>query len=177
MVKLLLEDKSIAYIPDTNGQFPVHTAATMGEAGVIHMFMEICPNCDELLDNKGRNFLHCAVEHGRVMVVRQICRKPKFVRMLNARDGEGNTPLHLAVKHGYLLICLLLVANIRVKLSATNNEGLTPRDVATDEANRCYTFSAVICHIVHFSLLIIMLPISDHFYFWYSGQEATYRCA
>ena len=108
-VKHLLANSSLAYIPDNEGLYPVHIASIVGNVNIVCKFMEICLNYDELLDNKRRNILHCAVEHGRIQVVWHICRNPKSARMMNARDGEGNTPLHLAVKKGHTLIFSLLM--------------------------------------------------------------------
>ncbi|XP_062180976.1 ankyrin repeat-containing protein At5g02620-like [Phragmites australis] len=136
---LLLEDSSLAYIPDMDGLFPVHTAAKMGKVAVIEQLMETFPNCDELLDNRGRNVLHCAIEHKKEKVVQHMCRNPRFGRMMNARDSRGNTPLHLAVKHGHDRIAILLVQDVRVNLSIMNNDGATPLDVAINEMDHGYT--------------------------------------
>uniref|UniRef100_K3Z8A9 Uncharacterized protein n=1 Tax=Setaria italica TaxID=4555 RepID=K3Z8A9_SETIT len=105
----------------------------MGNVNIVRKFIEICLDYDELLDNKRRNILHCAVEHGRVMLVRHICGNPKFLRMMNARDGEGNTPLHLSVKHGQAMIFFFLMVDPRVNLAIMNNEGSTPLDVASNK--------------------------------------------
>jgi len=141
-VKLLLANSSLAFVPDNEGLYPVHMAAIVGNVNVVCKFMEICLNYDELLDNKRKNILHCAVEHGRVQVVWHICRSSKFVRMMNARDGEGNTPLHLAVKHGRTIIFSFLMMDARVNLNIMNNEGLTPLDVAFSKIHTDYTFSS-----------------------------------
>ncbi|CAL4908338.1 unnamed protein product [Urochloa decumbens] len=131
-VELLLgnNNSALAYIQDNEGLFPIHIAAIMGNINVVRKFIEICSDYDELLDNKCRNILHCAVEHGRLMLVRHTCGNPKFLRMMNARDGEGNTPLHLSVKHGRALIFFVLMVDLRVNLDIMNNEGSTPLDVA-----------------------------------------------
>lgn len=143
-VKLLLEDSSLAYIPDLDGLFPVHTAAKMGKIDIIDQLMETCPNCDELLDNKGRNVLHCAIEHKKEKVVQLICKNPRFGRMMNARDRKGNTPLHLTVKHGCDKIAILLMQDIKVNLSIMNNDGATPLDVAINALDHGYTYPMVI---------------------------------
>ncbi|PUZ65881.1 hypothetical protein GQ55_3G261100 [Panicum hallii var. hallii] len=141
VVKLLLaNDSSSAYISDDNGLFPVHVAAIAGNIKVVCELMKICPGCVEFVDNKHRNILHCAVEHGRVSVVWRIQRNPKFVSMMNAGNSEGDTPLHLAVKHGHVIIFTLLMMDLRVNLSNINHEGLTPRHVAFAES---YSFLSV----------------------------------
>jgi hypothetical protein len=140
-VKLLLqEDSSLAYIPDVDGLFPVHTAAKMGKIDIIEQLMETCPNSDELLDNRGRNVLHCAIEHKKEKVVQHMCKNPRFGRMMNARDIRGNTPLHLAVKHGCDRIAMLLVRDVKVNLSIMNNDGATPLDLAINELDHGYTY-------------------------------------
>ncbi|XP_073004728.1 protein ACCELERATED CELL DEATH 6-like isoform X3 [Typha latifolia] len=131
MVKLLLEhDTCLAYMSDLDGLFPVHVAATMGRVGVISAFMEQCPDLDELLDNKGRNLLHTAVEYKSTAIVRYVCGRSELVKLMNARDFEGNTPLHLAVRSGDQEIVSLLIRNKRVYLNIMNNEGLTPLDLS-----------------------------------------------
>ncbi|KAF8719635.1 hypothetical protein HU200_024378 [Digitaria exilis] len=141
-VKLFLQgDSSLAYIPDVDGLFPVHTAAKMGKIDVIELLMEACPNSDELLDNRGRNVLHCAIEHKKEKVVHHMCKNPRFGRMMNARDGAGNTPLHLAAKHGCDRMAMLLMQDARVaNLSVMNNDGATPLDVAINELDHGYTY-------------------------------------
>ncbi|OEL29827.1 hypothetical protein BAE44_0009154 [Dichanthelium oligosanthes] len=147
--KLEPVESSLAYIQDNEGLFPIHIAAIMGNVNAVCKFMQICLNYDELLDNKRRNILHCAVEHGRVMLVWHICRNPKFSRMMNARDGKGNTPLHLSIKHGRAMIFFFLMVDPRVNLDIMNNEGSKPLDVAlnkaqSDDALSSFTSTAII---------------------------------
>uniref|UniRef100_A0A0D9WGS9 PGG domain-containing protein n=1 Tax=Leersia perrieri TaxID=77586 RepID=A0A0D9WGS9_9ORYZ len=144
VVNLLLEDSTLAYLPNCDGLFPVHIAAIVGHAHIVDQLFKLCPNCDELLDNKGRNALHCAIEHGRMKVVRNICKTPSFTKMINTRDKQGNTPLHLAIKHGFKSMAVLIMLDIRVSLNIMNNEGLTPLDVAIYECDQCTSHAASI---------------------------------
>jgi ankyrin repeat protein len=143
VVKLLLVNSLLAYIPDDDGLYPVHYAAIAGYSQIIREIMEICPSCDELVDKKHRNILHCAAELGRTKVMWYICRNPKFKSIMNAGDSEGNTPLHLAVKHGHFFSFFLLMMDIRVNLGIINHKGLTPLDVAWNGNNHKYSFSVV----------------------------------
>jgi ankyrin repeat protein len=83
-----------------------------------------------MVDAKGRNILHRAVEHGQERVVRHICQNDMFAMLLNATDSDGNTSLHLAVKHEHPRIVSLLLATTSVELGITNKERLTARDLA-----------------------------------------------
>ncbi|XP_072951022.1 protein ACCELERATED CELL DEATH 6-like [Typha angustifolia] len=141
MVKLLLEhDSSLAYISDSSGLFPVHVTATMGRVGVIGVFIKHCPDSDELLDNKGRNLLHNAVEHKRIAIVQYVCKRSDLVKLMNAKDYEGNTPLHLAVRSGEQEIVSLLMRNKRVDSSTMNKDGLTPLDLSVVGVDRGLTY-------------------------------------
>ncbi|KAK1679991.1 hypothetical protein QYE76_040839 [Lolium multiflorum] len=133
IVKLFLDDHAslrLATISDNDGSFPVHTAAMVGETRTVCELIKRCPNYYELVDDKGRNLLHRAVEHGQDSVVRHICQNDKLAMLLNATDSEGNTPLHLAVQGGYPGIVSLLLATLSVDMGITNKDGLTARDLS-----------------------------------------------
>ncbi|XP_037482212.1 protein ACCELERATED CELL DEATH 6-like [Triticum dicoccoides] len=130
-LKLLLRyDTSPAYVPDSNGLFPVHVAAKMGYGQLIYELCKHCPDSDEKLDGKGRNFLHIAVEYKKWKVVWHFCGTPELERMVNVMDYEGNTALHLAVKNADQMIVSLLMANKSVQPNIVNNKGLTALDLA-----------------------------------------------
>ncbi|KAL5198793.1 hypothetical protein ABZP36_002305 [Zizania latifolia] len=130
-LKLLLGyDTSPAYVPDSSGLFPIHVAAKMGYGQLIYELSKYCPDCDEMLDSKGRNFLHIAVDHKKWKVVWHFCGTQELERMVNAMDYEGNTALHLAVKNADQMIVSLLMANKGVLPNIVNNQGLTALDLA-----------------------------------------------
>ncbi|KAE8768385.1 protein ACCELERATED CELL DEATH 6 [Hordeum vulgare] len=130
-LKLLLRyDTSPAYVPDSNGLFPVHVAAKMGYGQLIYELCKHCPDSDEKLDGKGRNFLHIAVEHKKWKVVWHFCGTPELERMVNVMDYKGNTALHLAVKNADQMIVSLLMANKSVLPNIVNNQGVTALDLA-----------------------------------------------
>ena len=109
-VKLLLQhEKSAAYMADKDGLFPVHIAAKCGRALIIKELIEQFPYSDQLLDNKGRNFLHLAIVSGKGNIICSISDNCTFLRMLNARDYQGNTPLHLASEVGDLHFVRFLI--------------------------------------------------------------------
>ncbi|KAF8669103.1 hypothetical protein HU200_051427 [Digitaria exilis] len=130
MKLLLRHDTSLAYSSDSSGLFPVHIAAKMGYGQLIYELCRFCPDCDELLDSRGRNFLHVAIEHKKWKVVWRFSGTAELVRMANVMDSEGNTPLHLAVKNADQMIVSLLMATKGVLPNIVNNEGLTALDLA-----------------------------------------------
>lgn len=131
IIRLFLNtEASVARICDNNGLFPLHHAAILGSTVMIDEIMETCPDFSELVDNRGRNFLHCAVEHGQDSVVRYICQDDRFAMLLNATDSEGNTPLHLAVKYACPRVLGSLLQTASVEIHIVNKDGLTAADLA-----------------------------------------------
>ncbi|CAM0906112.1 unnamed protein product [Alopecurus aequalis] len=144
-LKLLLRyDASPAYVPDSNGLFPVHIAAKMGYGQLIYELSKHCPDFDEKLDSKGRNFLHIAVEHKKWKVVWHFCRTPELERMINVMDYEGNTALHLAVKNADQMIVSLLMSSRSVLPNIVNNQGLTALDLAVLATDKGISYTLVI---------------------------------
>ncbi|CAL5086365.1 unnamed protein product [Urochloa decumbens] len=144
-MKLLLHrDTSPAYSPDSNGSFPVHIAAKMGYGQLIYELCRFCPDCDELLDSRGRNFLHVAIEHKKWKVVWRFSGTAELVRMANVMDSEGNTPLHLAVKNADQMIVSLLMATKGVLPNIVNNQGFTALDLAVLATDKGISYTLVI---------------------------------
>jgi ankyrin repeat protein len=143
--KLLLRyDTSPAYVPDSNGLFPVHIAAKMGYGQLIYELSKHCPDFDEKLDSKGRNFLHIAVEHKKWKVVWHFSGTPELARMINVMDYEGNTALHLAVKNADQMIVSLLMSNKGLLPNIVNNQGLTALDLAVLATDKGISYTLVI---------------------------------
>ncbi|KAG8080288.1 hypothetical protein GUJ93_ZPchr0007g6364 [Zizania palustris] len=144
-LKLLLGyDTSPAYVPDSSGLFPIHVAAKMGYGQLIYELSKHCPDCDEMLDSKGRNFLHIAVDHKKWKVVWHFCGTQELERMVNVMDYEGNTALHLAVKNADQMIVSLLMANKGVLPNIVNNQGLTALDLAVLATDKGISYTLVI---------------------------------
>lgn len=131
MVRQLLKDgRSTAYYSDCEGFYPIHIAASMGSCRIIHELIACCHDMDELVDNKGRNFLHIAVQENKLMVVKYVCQNRELAKMMNAQDNHGNTPLHLAVSSQNREIVRLLLENKSVHPSIQNKKRRTPLDLA-----------------------------------------------
>uniref|UniRef100_J3MLK2 PGG domain-containing protein n=2 Tax=Oryza brachyantha TaxID=4533 RepID=J3MLK2_ORYBR len=131
VIRLFLKtEASVARVCDGEGLFPLHRAAIAGERVIIDEIVGKCTDFHELVDNRGRNFLHCAVEHGQDNVVRYICQDIRFAMLLNATDSDGNTPLHLAVKYAHPGLLSSLLQSATVKIDIINKDGLTAADLA-----------------------------------------------
>ncbi|CAL5083280.1 unnamed protein product [Urochloa decumbens] len=132
VIDLLLDDPTsdkLARTSDYRGLFPIHTAAMVGSTRIIDKLVEKCPDYYEMVDDQGRNFLHCAVEHNQETVVRHICQNYTSA-LLNAMDFDGNTPFHLAVKYRFPRIVTILLQTVIVETGITNKDGHTARDLA-----------------------------------------------
>jgi ankyrin repeat protein len=143
-VRLLLQhETSTAYMADKKGLYPIHTAAKCGRTSVIKELIEQVPDSDELLDKDGRNFLHIAIMSGKRKIIFLIPQNPTFLKMLNARDHQGNTPLHLAVQKGDYQIVRFLVSMRMVCSSIMNRNGLTPVDLSLINVDQGFRFTLV----------------------------------
>ncbi|XWS30053.1 hypothetical protein CRYUN_Cryun24cG0085100 [Craigia yunnanensis] len=105
IVEQLLEcDKSTAYIADLEGKMTaLHMAARQGHASIMKDIIRHCPDCCELVDKRGWNFLHFAAVTLYRFPLRQFFGDDigiEYVSMeslLDQKDEHGNTPLQVLV--------------------------------------------------------------------------------
>lgn len=132
--KLLEKDKSVAYVAANGdeGNTALHIAAAVGEVRVMKELLSYCPDCWEMVNNKGKNILHIAAYYEMDQATDFILESPWVTHLINRKDNESNTPLHL-------------LASKRNKLPyeypgadayALNFENWTPLDVYCGEVNR-----------------------------------------
>ena len=120
---------------DDNGMRPIHVAASVGAMDAVRALgppewlSNVLPPPPR--DNRGRTFLHVAVENKQTDVVKFVCGNPTFTNILNMKDNDGNTALHLAVKNRDESIFGHLVGNRDVELNLVNGVGYTPLDLAS----------------------------------------------
>ncbi|KAI8004749.1 Ankyrin repeat-containing protein BDA1 [Camellia lanceoleosa] len=96
--RILKKDKSVAYI--TTGEegdemTALHIAAAHGNVDAMEELLLCCPDCWEMVNGKGQNVVHIAVEMDQEEVTKYILKKPWIIYLINQKDIEGNTPLHL----------------------------------------------------------------------------------
>uniref|UniRef100_A0A6N2LST4 Uncharacterized protein n=1 Tax=Salix viminalis TaxID=40686 RepID=A0A6N2LST4_SALVM len=97
-VKALLErDVSVAYIAETTEKrrTALHIAAIQGNVNVMKEIVSRCPDCCELVDNRGWNALHYAVASQNSNAFQKCLRIPELERLKTEKDDKGNTPFHL----------------------------------------------------------------------------------
>ncbi|KAK3008590.1 hypothetical protein RJ639_014709, partial [Escallonia herrerae] len=133
--QLLEADKSLGYIADNDDKnTALHIAAGHGHIDVMREFFAHCPDCCEMVNARGRNFLHIAVEHKEHDRRRAICyilgQCAIVNSLINQKDIDGNTPLHLLVTSSYP--ALGLISHSGADTNAFNKDSLTPMDVMKD---------------------------------------------
>ena len=70
IAEVLLEvDRSIAYMKDAKGMTALHIAAHQGHHVVMECILNYCPDCCELVDERGWNALHFVVNSSSVLHV------------------------------------------------------------------------------------------------------------
>ncbi|MCL7034168.1 hypothetical protein MKW94_016509 [Papaver nudicaule] len=111
-IKLLDFDPSVGYIQDKDGMTALHYAARgisnydlppQEVNDFIENVIKRCPDCWELVDNEGRNFLHVAAKNKRLKVIKYVFgKKSNYMvnNLISKRDNYGNTPLSLLVLKG-----------------------------------------------------------------------------
>ncbi|KAF7146134.1 hypothetical protein RHSIM_Rhsim04G0192200 [Rhododendron simsii] len=98
--ELLAMDISVAYITTTNKdglETALHIAAAHGHVHVMEELLSYNPDCWEMVNSKGQNVLHIAVDMNRNSVIYFILGKSWVGQIINQKDNEGNTPLHLLI--------------------------------------------------------------------------------
>ncbi|KAF5962151.1 hypothetical protein HYC85_003360 [Camellia sinensis] len=135
-VKLMLEkDTSVAYITtgkEGDEKTALHIAAAHGNVDIMEKLLLCCPDCWEMVNSKGQNVLHIALDTEQVEVIEYILKKPWIICLINQKDIEGNTPLHLVapISRGDMG---KLWAKLWVECSgdheARNNKNETPSDI------------------------------------------------
>ncbi|KAI3900197.1 hypothetical protein MKW92_026754 [Papaver armeniacum] len=100
------------YIQDKDGMTALHHAATriydnhhshLSNNDFIENLIQRCPDCWELADNEGRNFLHIAVKNKRSKVIKYVFdNKSNYMvnNLVRSNDNYGNTPLGLLILNG-----------------------------------------------------------------------------
>ncbi|KAM4113792.1 hypothetical protein ACJW30_04G022800 [Castanea mollissima] len=131
-IELLRVDRSIAYMKDSKGMTALHIAAHRGHHWVMNSILEYCPDCCELVDERGWNALHFIVNSSSSEWAKygseSILKKSLLSNLLNEKDARGNTPLHHHSKSLHYLKDVM--CNNRVDQMAFNKQNLNAYDIA-----------------------------------------------
>ncbi|KAK3043493.1 hypothetical protein RJ639_002072, partial [Escallonia herrerae] len=129
--QLLYKDRSSAYVADKDDKnTPLHMAASRGHLEVVKTIMSSCPDSGEMVNVRGQNVLHIAVEHEKKKMIEFIVRSCQVINnLLVQKDVDGNTPLHVLAASD----CLVpeLIHHQMADKQALNNDRLTPLDMVT----------------------------------------------
>ncbi|XP_012066668.2 ankyrin repeat-containing protein At5g02620 [Jatropha curcas] len=136
IVQLLLQfDKSTAYIRDKDGKkTPLHIAALWGKThkSIAQTIISHCPDCCEIVDERGRNALHFAVESRSESGICFLLQIPLICNLINQKDNDGNTPIHLLASMGFY--CDPLLSHPLADKIAVNKQNLTAVDIILDSS-------------------------------------------
>ncbi|KAI7981311.1 Protein ACCELERATED CELL DEATH 6 [Camellia lanceoleosa] len=132
--QLLDVDKSIAYvIADKDGKkTALHVAVSQGHVDVMKELLSQCPDWWEMVNDKGQNILHVAVQNENKKAVKFILENSQLSSLINHKDIDGNTSLHLAAT---ALCANQLIYEKRADRMAFNKGNQTPLDVTTQHEN------------------------------------------
>lgn len=137
ITELLETDNSAAYIAKADkedGNTAFHIAAAHGHVDVMKMLLSYSPDCWEILNFKGQNVLHMAVDTEREPVIDFILSNSWLRHLINQKDKEGNTPLHLLAASND--IANELWRHNRAEQHAFNNKNVTPMDVKSPNSKK-----------------------------------------
>jgi ankyrin repeat protein len=145
---LLDANLSTAYQADDEGWYPIHIAAHAGSLRVVSTLLERCPDCATMRDAKGRTFLHVAVEKEHHVVVGHVVCSWMRIRILNARDSNGDTALGTLPSS-----TTYLIGDRQVRLDVTNKDGMTPLDLSRSMIPYKLVSTSIDLHIYKLSYL------------------------
>ncbi|KAH9764611.1 ANK REP REGION domain-containing protein [Citrus sinensis] len=94
---ITLPDKSAALIADKDRKMTaLHLAAGQGNSWIARQIIDHCPECCELVDDRGWNVLHFAMVSFSIRQLKRLLNKYPVVRnLIFEKDEKGNTPFHV----------------------------------------------------------------------------------
>ncbi|KAH7840741.1 hypothetical protein Vadar_020978 [Vaccinium darrowii] len=129
--QLLKADESVVYNSTTNKdglETALHIATATGHVTVMEELLSNNPDCWEVVNSKGQNVLHIAIDMEVQSAITFIRSKPWLRHLINQKDNEGNTPLHLLISSDCEADWLW--KHNRADKHAFNNKNMTPINLA-----------------------------------------------
>lgn len=119
----------------------LHYVAQRGETSFAKEIIGLCPECAQLVDDKGQNFLHVAAAEGHLELVKQVSTMKEMTSdILNKQNKEGNTPLQVAIHAGKIDVARYLLYDQRVMKTVKNAQGKTALEEITFEYDKNEAF-------------------------------------
>lgn len=153
--------REAAYMQDQQGNTALHLAAVSNHKDTTLKIIERCPDCSDLVNNRGWSVLHSAVQSkdATAQVLDAILKSNATSHLINQKDAKGNTPLHhIAISLNSERLYELIV-DPRVDKVAFNKQNQNALDLAS--ASRVLALREVI---FFFLILIVEKRIHTHMY-------------
>ncbi|KAL9411091.1 hypothetical protein AB3S75_044803 [Citrus x aurantiifolia] len=132
-INLLLETDQYALdIADKDRKMTaLHLAAGQGHAKIVETIISKSPECYELVDNKGWNFLHYAMVSFHVGQLRNLLENNLLARsLIDEGDAKGNTPLHvLAAVRPDEFDADMMIRKTQANYDAVNKQNVSVRHI------------------------------------------------
>ncbi|KAL9458261.1 hypothetical protein AB3S75_007180 [Citrus x aurantiifolia] len=132
MVNLLLEiDQSASNIANKDRKMTaLHLAAGRGHARTVETILSLSPDCYELVDNKGWNFLHYAMVSFRVEQLTNLLENNPLARsLINEGDAMENTPLHVLAAVRPKEFHAVMIKKTQANYDAVNKRNVSVRHI------------------------------------------------
>eukprot|EP01121_Diplochlamys_sp_Union-15-3_P007592 TRINITY_DN1946_c0_g1_i3.p1 TRINITY_DN1946_c0_g1~~TRINITY_DN1946_c0_g1_i3.p1 ORF type:complete len:496 (-),score=44.64 TRINITY_DN1946_c0_g1_i3:83-1540(-) len=116
-----------------NGKTPLHLTIESGSISVLDYL--VCRGADpSIVDHHGRNSLHHACIHSRLLSLAYLLHHPSCREYIYASDELGMTPLHYAAVIGNKSMLMYLLRYVK-DLRRTNREGKTALHLAAEKGH------------------------------------------
>ncbi|KAK2985782.1 hypothetical protein RJ640_012600 [Escallonia rubra] len=109
----------------------LHIAACQGKIEIMKVLISRCPDCWEMVNDRGQNILHISVQNEQKEAIKYIIGHPWLDNLINQKDCDGNTPLHLLATTSCYVPDLITYRSAN-KL-AYNHGNLTTLDIACSD--------------------------------------------
>ncbi|KAK4855051.1 hypothetical protein QYF36_003526 [Acer negundo] len=132
VTRTLLEfGKSAAYIGDKYRKMtPLHLATSQGHIDITKEIILCCPDCYDLVDERGWNVLHFAMASLCRKELSSLLENPLMKKLVKEKDDKGNTPLHVLATCTRSMESLhnsfnSIISQVRVNPSAVNKRNIS----------------------------------------------------
>nr|XP_048336589.1 ankyrin repeat-containing protein At5g02620-like [Ziziphus jujuba var. spinosa] len=125
------EDVDAAYLQNKEGNTALHLAVASGHTKIVLEILKWRPDCCEIVNNKGWNILHSALDANNFEeTVISILKNPALNNLINEKDDDGNTPLHHIAMSLNWEQANQFIDHPRMDKMAFNNENRNALDIA-----------------------------------------------